>query len=84
LARATSAESGVLCLLQRAGDPALVPLSPEHGVAGLLATLEPGFDHFRDTLPEALRRLAAGGCWRLTLAADPAESFAMLLAGLRR
>jgi hypothetical protein len=76
-----TADQGVLCLLARGDAPGLAPLPAEQAVAELMAGLEPGFDHFREVLPDVLRRLAAGGCWRLTLDADPARSFAVLLAG---
>lgn len=75
-------EGGILCILAAGERAAIEPLRPEDAVAAVMASLEPGFDHFRDVLPDALRRLAAPGCWRLTLEEAPATGFAVLRAAL--
>jgi len=78
-------ERALVCLLERGEGPAaLTPIGPEEAVASLLASLEPGFDRFRDTLTPALQALAAGGAWRLTLSKDPDEGLALVNGLLER
>jgi hypothetical protein len=67
-----------LFLLERGDRAALHPISPDQAVERMMALLEPGFDHFREQLPAAIRAVAAGGAWRLTLSADPAEALRLL------
>jgi hypothetical protein len=71
-----SAARAVLFLLERGDSVALRPITPNEAVDAMLALLEPGFDHFREALPEAVRAVAAAGAWRLTLSADPAQAVA--------
>jgi hypothetical protein len=68
------AERAAICLLERGDRVALHQIDAEDAVAHMAARVEPGFDHFRDALPAAVRALAAGGAWRLTLSADPGET----------
>lgn len=75
----TSASRAVLCLLDRGDAVSLRPIPPEEAVAALVGALDPGFDHFRREMPDVARALAAGGAWRLTLSADPAEAVAAIL-----
>jgi len=75
----TSASRAVLCLLERGEAVSLRSIPPEEAVAALVGALEPGFDHFRDGIPDVARALAAGGAWRLTLSADPEEAVAAIL-----
>lgn len=72
------ADRAALFLLQRGDRAALGPISVDEAVDGMTALLEPGFDHFREQLPAAVRALAAGGAWRLTLSARPAEALRLL------
>ena len=67
------AERAAICLLERGDRVALHPIDAEDAVTHMAARVEPGFDHFRDALPAAVRALAAGGAWRLTLSATPAR-----------
>jgi hypothetical protein len=60
------------------------PLSVDDAVRAMDALLEPGFDHFRETLPGAVRALAEGGAWRLTLSADPEAAVAAIRRTLAR
>ncbi|MBV9775156.1 MAG: hypothetical protein JO040_14480 [Gemmatimonadetes bacterium] len=72
------AERAMLCLLERGERVALRRIGADEAVAAMTASLESGFDHFRGELPGAVGALAAGGAWRLTLSADPAEALAAL------
>jgi hypothetical protein len=72
------AERGVLCLLRRGARAALDPLDPAQAVELVMASLDPGFDHFREQLPAALQLLTRDGAWRLTLSPDPGEGLAAL------
>ncbi|MDB4948432.1 MAG: hypothetical protein JWM27_1081 [Gemmatimonadetes bacterium] len=71
---APMAERAVLCLLARGPSVRLDPISTDDAARAMDALLEPGFDHFREGLPEAVRALAEGGAWRLTLSANPDEA----------
>ena len=70
------ADRAVVCLLERGDAVSLSPISPDEAVRRMDALLEPGFRDFRAALPEAVRALAAGGAWRLTLSGDPSEAIA--------
>jgi len=72
------AERAALFLLERGDRVALHPITAAEAVERMTALLEPGFDHFRDEVPAAVRALAAGGAWRLTLSADPAQAIRLL------
>ncbi len=72
------ADRAALFLLERGNRAALRPLDAQEAVDGVVASLEPGFDHFREQLPAAVRAIAAGGAWRLTLSAHPAEALRLL------
>jgi hypothetical protein len=73
-----AAGRAALFLLERGDRVALRPISIDVAVDGMMAMLEPGFDHFREQLPAAVRALATGGAWRLTLSASPAEALRLL------
>lgn len=78
------AERAALFLLERGERVALHPADPDTAAGRMVALLEPGFDHFRGELPGVARALAAGGAWRLTLSADPAEAVAIIRRTLER
>jgi hypothetical protein len=78
------AHRAVLCLLEHGDAVALQPLTADDAVRRMEAMLEPGFDHFRAALPDAVRSLARCGAWRLTLSADPGEALAALETAARR
>jgi len=78
-----SADRAVLCLLERGDAVALHPVGADEAVSRMDAMLEPGFDHFRAALPDAVRALAAGGAWRLTLSSAPGDGLAALEAAIR-
>lgn len=72
-------ERAGLCVLEpdEAG-PALARISPEEAVQSLTARLDPGFDVFRDTIPDRIRALAEGGAWRVGVGAEPERSLPLL------
>lgn len=72
-------EHAGLCILER-GDagPVVAPISADEAVRALLSRLDPGFDQFRDSIPERLHALAAGGAWRVRLGPRPEESLPAL------
>jgi len=72
------AERAALFLLERGDRVALHPITASDAVDRMTAQLEPGFDHFREQVPAAVGALAAGGAWRLTLSADPAQAIRLL------
>ena len=68
-------ERGMLVLLERGtGRAAARRIDADVAVAEVLGRLDPGFDVFRATLARPLRRLAAGGAFRLTTSPDPDET----------
>ena len=76
LRRYASADHAVVCLLERGRHVAMTPIAPEAALDRLQRDLEPGFDHFREELPQAMRIPTTPSAWRLQLSADPAEAIA--------
>jgi hypothetical protein len=74
-----SAERAALCLLVRGSSPLLDPLPPDDAVHVLLRDPEPGYDLFAASMEKALRAIATGGCWQLTLSHDPRAAIALLI-----
>jgi len=72
------AERTVLCVLDRGDTAALQPLDVEQAVAILTQAPEPGYEFYGARSAEAVRELARGGCWRLTLSADPKDAIDLL------
>lgn len=72
------AERAGVCLLARGGVAGVERVPPEEVERVLLGELEPGFDRFAGTIPGPVRRLAAGGGWRLTLPPSPLDAVAEL------
>jgi hypothetical protein len=73
------AERAVLCVLECGTDADLQPLDVEEAIAILTAAPEPGYELYGQRAAEAVRALAQGGCWRMTLSADPSEAIDLLL-----
>lgn len=73
-----SADRAALFLLERGDRVALHRVDVDFAVDRVMAMAEPGFDHFLHVLPETVRALAAGGAWRLTLSANPADAVAAI------
>jgi hypothetical protein len=78
------AERVGICLLTRGGSAAAPErMAPADVVQALTTALDPGFDRFADTIGNAIRRIAEGGAWRITVAGTPSatvEELAELLA----
>lgn len=73
------AENGVVVMLERGtGSACARRADAGEAVSALLARLDPGFDVFLGTLAQPLRRLAAGGAWRLTLSSNTDESLLLV------
>jgi hypothetical protein len=78
------ADRAVLVLLERGTRVSLDAISADEAVRRMAELLEPGFDHFREQLPDAVRACAGGGAFRLTLSRDPARAIRALLDSLGR
>ena len=72
------AEKSLLCLLERGEVAGLAPLDVVTAVTALTARPEPGYDFYGDRSKTAIRAIAAGGCWRLTLSHDPFAAITLL------
>ena len=68
------AKRAVLCVLTRGDKVALDQMAEDEAVAALTETLESGYEFYGERSAAAIRALATGGCWRLTLSGDPAEA----------
>jgi hypothetical protein len=71
------ADRAALVVLQRGAVLGLAELDPEEAISSL-GPLEPGFDLLPEESAEALRALARGGAWRLTLTHDPRAAVDLL------
>jgi hypothetical protein len=72
------AERAILCVLARGDRAGLEPIGREDAVIQLTADPEPGYQFYGERSAAAVRTLAAGGAWRLTLSSDPAEAIALV------
>jgi hypothetical protein len=71
------ADEAALVVLRRGDALELTELDPEEA-ASSLGPLEPGFDLLAEESAEAVRVLAQGGAWRLTLTDDPHAAIDLL------
>lgn len=78
-ATSQSAPVAALCVIVRGDHVLLDRLSPDDAVSTLIGDPEPGYDLFAGRMEEAIRAIAAGGCWQLTLSRDPDAAIAMLM-----
>jgi hypothetical protein len=61
-----------LCVLEsHAGPPSVRPISPDEAVIATTSALDPGFDVFRDSIPDRIRAVAALGAWRVRVGQPP-------------
>jgi hypothetical protein len=74
-----SSDKAALCAIVRGDHIAFEPLPPGNAVQMLCREQETGYDLFADHMEEALRAVAAGGCWQLTLSHEPDDAIAALL-----
>jgi hypothetical protein len=72
------ATCAALCVLEKGDAVALKPLTSEEAIAALTGAPEPGYEFYGRRSEEAVRALAAEGCWRLTLSSDPSEAINMV------
>jgi hypothetical protein len=75
----TRADSGVLCVLAPRDRVTLEPLDREAAVRTLTQQPEPGYDFYGRRMEDAVRAIAAGGCWRLSLSKDPKAAIRALV-----
>jgi hypothetical protein len=73
-----AADRALLCVLVHGDKAGLEPMPVDEVVAMLTDAPEPGYDFYGACAADAVRALAHGGCWRLTLSADPADAIALL------
>jgi hypothetical protein len=72
-----------LCLVgPRSERPRMTRLTPDEAVRRIDVRADPGFDHFADSMPLLLPRLAQGGAWLLEPSADPCAAVPLLAAML--
>jgi hypothetical protein len=74
-----SGNKAVLCVIAHGESVRLEPLSCDDAVDQLTGKLEPGYDLFAPRMEEAIRAIAVGGCWRLTLSQDSDAAIAALI-----
>jgi hypothetical protein len=78
-----SADKAALCVLARGDRIRLEPLPPDDAVRALIDELEPGYDFYGTRMDKAIRAIAVGGCWKLTLSHDPNAAISALTDGFR-
>jgi hypothetical protein len=66
-----SADKAALSVITRGDHVGFDPLPPEIAVRILTREPEPGYDFYGSHSEDAVRAIAAGGCWKLTLSRDP-------------
>lgn len=74
-----SADKSALCVILRGDRVTLDPLSPDRAVRALKDRAEPGYNFYGTRMEEAIRAIAAGGCWQLVLSRDPDAAIAALI-----
>ena len=72
------AEQAALCVLARGDAVALEPMPEADAVEVLTRDPESGYEFYGDRAIEAVRAVARGGTWKLTLARDPDAAIAAL------
>lgn len=83
--RRRSADKAALCVIKRGDCLMLDPLPVDDAVRTLIREPEPGYDLFPTTrIAEAVRAIASGGCWQLTLSHDPHAAMALLIDAFER
>jgi hypothetical protein len=73
------ADEAAFCVLARGETVALDALSPDDAVRALTREPEPGYEFYGSRMEAAIRDIACGGCWQLTLSHDPDAAIAALL-----
>jgi hypothetical protein len=75
----TGADNGVLCVLAQGDRVTLEPSDREQAVRALTQRPEPGYDFYGRRMEDAVRAIAARGCWRLSLSKDPKAAITTLV-----
>jgi hypothetical protein len=81
------AERTRLCVLGRADEVSLEAMPEAEAVTALTREPEPGYEFYGKSATEAVRAIAAGGCWKLSLSRDANAAMSLLattFAGGRR
>lgn len=73
------ADRAILCVLARGDQIALEPIHVDEAVDMLTCDPEPGYGFYGSRSADAIRAIAARGCWRLTLSHDPSAAITALL-----
>lgn len=73
------AEQAILCVLARGREVAFDPMHIDEAIDVLTHDPEPGYGFYGSRSADAIRAVAARGCWRLTLSHDPSAAIATLL-----
>ena len=68
-----------LCVITRGDAIGLEKIPQDEAVPILTEAPEPGCDYYGARFERAIRAIAAGGCWRLTLSDDPNAAIAVLI-----
>ena len=79
--RCRKAERAMLFLLTKGDRIIFHRLGPDDAVRELTRNPEPGYEFYGARLEEAVRVLASGGCWQLSLSNNPDEAIAALVRG---
>ena len=74
-----SADKAALCILARGERVIISPISPDDAVRTLTSDPEPGYDFYGTRMEQAIRAVAAGGSWLVTLTENPDAAIAVLI-----
>lgn len=74
------ADKALLCVLARGENISLEPITEAHAVDALTRDPEPGYEFYGVRAIDAVRAIARGGTWRLTLSHDPDKAIDVLAA----
>lgn len=78
------ADEAMLCVLAPGERVMLTKLDPKEAVQALTEMPEPGYDFYGSRMERAIRAVADGGCWRLTLSKQSDAAIAALVHSFSR
>lgn len=73
------ARQAILCVLARGQKIAIDPIDVGEAVDMLTCSPEPGYGFYGSRSADAIRAIAASGCWKLALSCDPSAAITALL-----
>lgn len=73
------AEQAILCVLAKGEDAAIHPMDVDEAIDTLTRDPEPGYGFYGSRPGDAIRAIAARGCWRLTLSHNSSAAITALL-----